>query len=234
VTVTGTTLTAASQVLVNGVSASFSRVNDTTVKVTMMPRTAGPVHLQVVTPGGTSAQSGADVFTYEAPPAPVVTSLSPNTGYTVANTPVTITGTELTAASKVLVGDRSVAFTKVSATSIKFTAPAHPAGTVQVTVVTPGGTSAGTAFTYAVAPAPALTSLSATSGAVGAARTVVATGTTLGTVSKALVGATSVSFVKVDGTTVKITLPARTTTGVVDITVVGLGGTSAALKYTYV
>ena len=237
VTITGTTLTAASRVLVGGVSASFTRVNDTTVKVMVMPHAAGPVHVQVVTPGGTSAQGDVDVFTYEAPPAPVVSTLSPGTGYTVANTPVTITGTDLTAASKVLVGATSVSFTKVSATTVKFTAPAHAAGTVQITVVTPGGTSvtgAGSAFTYQVAPAPTLTSLSATSGAVGGARTVVVTGTTLGTVSKALVGTTPVSFTKVDDTTIKITLPARATAGAVDITVVGLGGTSGALRYTYV
>jgi hypothetical protein len=234
VVVTGTALTAASRVTVDGASAPFTKVNDTTVKVTMLPRAAGPVHIQVVTPGGTSPQVAEDVFTYEAPPVPVVTSLSPNTGYTVVNTPVTITGTDLTAASKVLVGDKSVSFTRVSATSIRFTAPAHAAGAVPVTVVTPGGTTEGTEFTYEVAPVPAVTSLSATSGEVGAARVVVATGTTLDTVSKVLVGATSVPFTKVDDTTINITLPARATAGTVEITMVGIGGTSAAIEYEYV
>jgi hypothetical protein len=234
VVVTGTGLTAASRVLVNGVSAPFTKVNDTTVKTTLLPRAAGPVDIQVVTPGGTSATAAEGVFTYVAPPAPVVTSLSPTTGYTIANTPVTITGTDLTAASKVLVGDKSVPFKRVSATSITFTAPAQAAGVVQVTVVTPGGTSEGSAFTYEVPPAPTLTALSSATGAVGAARWVTATGTTLASVSQALVGTTTVTFTRVSDTSIKIELPAREAAGVVDITVVGPGGTSpGAVQYTY-
>jgi hypothetical protein len=231
VTITGTGLTAASKVLVGGVAAKFSKVDDTTVKATLMPHAAGEVDVQVVTPGGTSA---AVKFTYNAPPTPVVTTLSPNKGYTIANTPVTITGTDLTAASKVFVGTKSVTFKRVSATSITFTAPAAPAGEVQVTVVTPGGTSEGVAFTYEAPPAPTLVSLDSASGAVGAARWVVATGTTLSSVSQALVGTTAVTYQRVSDTSIKIQLPARTEAGTVDITVVGPGGTSpGAVQYEY-
>lgn len=89
--------------------------------------------------------------------APSVSGLSPASGPIDGGTVVTITGTGLTAATSVTFG--GVAATTVtvdSATKITATAPARPAGIVDVLVTTPGGTSANTAadnFLY-VAPAP--------------------------------------------------------------------------------
>jgi len=87
------------------------------------------------------------------PPAPTVTSVSPNTGPTTGGTVVTITGTGLTGATAVRFGTANAAsFSVSSATSITATAPAGAQGAVDVTVTTPGGTSAATGadtFTYA-------------------------------------------------------------------------------------
>ena len=85
-------------------------------------------------------------------PAPTVTSVSPNKGTTAGGTVVTITGTNLSGATEVKFGTTAATGVEVkSATEVKATSPAHAAGTVDVTVTTPGGTSAtgaGDKFTY--------------------------------------------------------------------------------------
>ncbi len=75
-------------------------------------------------------------------PPPTVTSVSPNNGPEGGSTSVTITGTNLTGATAVKFGSSGAASFKVSsATSIEATSPVG-AGTVDVTVTTPSGTSA--------------------------------------------------------------------------------------------
>ncbi len=87
---------------------------------------------------------------------PVVSSVAPSSGPTSGGTTVTITGTDLLAASAVTFGATPASsFAVVSATSITATAPAGAAGTVDVRVTTLGGTSAtgaGDRYTYVAAP----------------------------------------------------------------------------------
>ena len=94
--------------------------------------------------------SAADQFTYLAPPT--VTGVSPNNGPTAGATVVNITGTNLTGATEVNFGaNAATSVTVTSATSITATSPAGSAGVVDVTVITPNGTSAtsaGDQFTY--------------------------------------------------------------------------------------
>ena len=54
--------------------------------------------MTVTTPGGTSATSPADEFTYVA--APTVTSINPTSGPTAGGTTVTVTGTNLSGATR--------------------------------------------------------------------------------------------------------------------------------------
>lgn len=84
-------------------------------------------------------------------PAPAVTGISPTTGYTLANTTVTITGTNLSGATAVYFGAQSVTPSSVSATQVIATTPGGSVGAVDVKVATPGGLSAAVAadrFTY--------------------------------------------------------------------------------------
>ena len=53
----------------------------------------------VTTPGGTTATSAADLFTYDTVPA--VTAITPNAGPLAGGTVVTVTGTGFTAGSTV-------------------------------------------------------------------------------------------------------------------------------------
>ena len=89
--------------------------------------------------------------------APVVYGVSPAAGPLVGGTVVTVTGANLTGASKVLFGTTAgTALTVLSATQLKVTAPARPAGVIDIKVTTPNGTSAVTTadrYTY-VAPPP--------------------------------------------------------------------------------
>jgi len=96
--------------------------------------------------------------------APAVTGISPASGPQAGGTSVTITGTGLTGATGVDFGTvPAAAFTVHSATQITATVPAAAgAGTVNVTVTTPGGTSAAsTASQYAYRPAPRRADVSA-------------------------------------------------------------------------
>ncbi|TML00374.1 MAG: hypothetical protein E6G34_01750 [Actinobacteria bacterium] len=75
--------------------------------------------------------------------APAVTGLTPKKGPVTGGTVVKISGTNFGGASAVKFGSKSAtSFTVNSETSITASAPANAAGIVDVTVTTPGGTSA--------------------------------------------------------------------------------------------
>jgi IPT/TIG domain/Divergent InlB B-repeat domain len=146
VEITGTDLTAATQVAFGAtvVNAPFTENTATKIKVKAPSHGAGAVDVIVTTPGGATANSAADDYTYFGQPA--VTSLSPAKGPTAGGNLIEITGLRLSEASKVDFGSVEVACpsascTLESATKIKVSAPAHAAGTVDVRVTTPGGTS---------------------------------------------------------------------------------------------
>ena len=244
VTITGTNLTGLTAVSFGTTAAtSFTPVSATSATAVAPAHAAGLVDVMVTTPGGTSAVSVGDQFTYATPPpAPTVTSLSPTSGSTAGGTVVTITGTSLTGVTGVSFGgNAATTFSFVSATSVTATAPSHAAGQVDVTVTTPGGTSAlsaGDKYTFvAPAGAPTITAISPTSGTTAGATVVTITGTNL-------TGATAVSFgtgagtalTPISATSMTATSPAHAA-GIVDITVItpgGISAVSAADKFTFV
>ncbi len=107
----------------------------------------------MTTAGGTSATSAADEFTYVAPPPPTVTKVLPSEGIASGGTSVRITGTNFEGATAVDFGETAgTSLNVVSATEILVRSPAHTAATVDVTVITAGGTSATSSadhFTFA-------------------------------------------------------------------------------------
>ena len=86
--------------------------------------------------------SAAGQYTYL--PAPAVTQLSTTIASTAGGTSVTLTGTGFTGATQVMFGSvPATTFTVNSATSITATSPPQsPPGLIDITVTTPGGTSA--------------------------------------------------------------------------------------------
>ncbi len=241
----GTTVTIMGTNMTNGWAVYFGTtlttiVSDTNTQivVTSPPGVAGTVDVTVVTTGGTSATSSADQFTYVA--VPTVTGISPTVGPAAGGTTVTITGTGLANAWAVMFGSAPATIISDSDTQLVVTSPANPAGsvagTVGVTVVTAGGTStisAADQFTYA--PVPALTSLSPSVGPAAGGTTVMITGTGLANVMAVKFGSVTATIVSDSATQLVVTSPAGSA-GVVDVTVMTLGGmsaVSAADQFTY-
>jgi len=238
VTITGTGFTGATKVVFGSVTATgVTVVNDDTLTAVSPAQGAATVAIRVTTPGGTSPQVPADQFTYVA--APVVTSLSPTAGKVTGGTTVTITGTGFTGATAVKFGSvAATSFTVVSSTEITAVSPAQAASTHFIFVTTPvGGTNAsGPADQFTYAPIPTVTGLSPTSGKQSGGTTVTITGT-------GFIGATSVVFGTVAGTsvdvvnstTITVVSPAQAA-GEHNIQVTTVGGTSAKVaadEYTY-
>ncbi len=238
VTITGEHLSGATAVDF-GLTAgtSVTPVSATELKATSPAGTpSSTVDVTVTTGGGTSSTGVADRFGYEAlPPAPVVTSIAPTKGPAAGGTVVTITGEHLSGASAVKFGTfTATGLTPISATELKATSPAgSPSSTVDVTVVTGGGTSAtGVAdrFGYEAVPKPVVSSITPTKGPAAGGTVVTVTG-------EHLSGATAVDFGATAGTSVtpisaielKVTSPAGAPSSMVDVTVTTAGGTSATV-----
>ncbi len=102
--------------------------------------------------------SATNSFTdYFGSPPPVVTSLSPAQGTTAGGTSVTISGDFLLNAESVSFGGTNAGFVPNGDGTLTATSPFRGAGTVDVTVTTPGGTSGvSTAdqFTFVSPPPP--------------------------------------------------------------------------------
>jgi len=144
-------------------ATSFMVNVDGSITATAPAHATGVVDITVTTGGGTSATSAADQFTYLTTPAPAVSGIGPTSGPMAGGIAVTITGSNFTGATAVSFGGAPASsFTVNSTTQITATAPPRPAGTLDITVTTPSGTSVvNTAdqFTYAGA-APTVSSIS--------------------------------------------------------------------------
>jgi hypothetical protein len=151
VTINGSGFTGATTVSFGANPATIVTNTGTQLTVTTPAGTAkAVVDVTVTGPGGTSALTTGDHFTY----GPVVTSLSPNTGTHLGGTLVTVKGAGFTGATAVTFGGTSVTTgITVNATGTQLTvhAPAGAAGGVDVTV-TAGGITSNTAavdtYTY--------------------------------------------------------------------------------------
>jgi hypothetical protein len=157
---------------------------------------------------------------------PVVSSVSPNAGPTDGGRMVTITGTNLTGATSVTLGGVAAGnVTVVSDTKVTVTAPAHAAGTVNVVVTSPKGTSVivGTdRYTYDALPTVA--SISPASGPAGTV--VIVNGTAFAPGAAVTFGAKpATKVVRVSSSQLKATAPAGS--GGAHVVVSTPGGTSA-------
>jgi hypothetical protein len=208
-------------------------VNAGTLTATSPPGT-GTVDVIVNTPAGPSATSSADLFTYGA--APSISGLSPNLGPTSGGTTVTITGTNFAAPATVsFTATPATNVVVVNSTTITATSPACTAipicyPNVRVSVgglespITPADH-----FTYVFAPV--VSSVSPDFGPPSGGTTVDIQGGGLfnrayppPTVSFGTVPATVVAEAT-GGGLLEVTSPPGT--GIVDVTVTTVGGTSA-------
>jgi alpha-tubulin suppressor-like RCC1 family protein len=182
---------------------------------------------------GISAGGGFALAFGTLPSPPTVTGVSPKDGPggTIA---VEVTGTNLTLATAVKFGSASAAYEVNSDTSITAFSPPG-IGTVDVTVTTPGGTSAtGGADRYTHVP-PTVTGVSPERGSPLGGTSVTITGTRLIGATAVKFGSANAASFKVESeTSIKAVSPAGS--GIVDVTVTtpaGTSPTSAADHFSY-
>ena len=143
VTITGAGFNGTNAVAFGSTPAVSFIVNSSTsiTAVSPMGTTGATVDVTTVNSLGTSATNSADQFLYYA--TPVITGLSEVSGSTLGGTSVTITGSGFTGTTAVDFGStRAVSFTVIDDTSITALSPAGTARIVDITVISPIGTSA--------------------------------------------------------------------------------------------
>jgi uncharacterized repeat protein (TIGR01451 family) len=151
VTITGSGFTGATAVSFGTKpAASLSVVSDSEITTTSPLGTgAGALDVTVTTPGGTSATSPADQFTYAAGNPPQVTGVTPVEINTSGGTVITISGSGFTGTTEVRLDTTEYeipveTFTVVNDDTIQATTPPTPSSDelrIDVRVITPGGIS---------------------------------------------------------------------------------------------
>ena len=142
VTIYGYAFTGTTQVTFGGVSASFTIVNDDTIKAVVGNGATGSV--SVISQYGTGTLAG---FTFVAPTSPSITSFTPTSTCPGTHATLFITGSSFTGATTVTVGGKAVdSFTVNSATSITAYVGANQTGSIAITNSIGTGTST-TSFT---------------------------------------------------------------------------------------
>lgn len=182
-------------------------------------------------------------FTISVMSLPVIQSVAPNAGPTGGGMTVSIVGSGFAAANltgAVKFGASTAGYVINSDTSINATSPANAAGTYDITVTTPNGTSTthfGDQYTYV--PAPTVTAVSSTAGPTVGGDTVILTGTGFSaapaTGAVQFGGATAIYIIN-SNTQITAIAPANAP-GTYNIRVSTPGGASApatANMYTYV
>ena len=240
VTITGTDFTGVTGVTFGGIAAQSVTFNSSTSITAVSPsQAAGTVDIVVSTPTGTSAVSSSDHFTYSNASAPSVTALSLSAGSTAGGTGVTITGSNFTGATEVDFGTVAGTFSFGTDGILFAVAPSQAAGTVDITVITPSGTSSTSSadhFTYSAASAPTVTAVTPSTGNIFGGQTVTILGSGFTGATAVKFGSTAALFTFWTDTALTAVVPATGSTGTVDITVVtpsGTSTTSSADHYVY-
>ena len=146
-------------------ASAVTVVTSYTISATTPPGAAGTVSVSVI---NADLQTGTLPNAYAYRPAPVVSLITPSTGWANYATSVTVSGANFVSGATVTFGSAPASAVFVqSANSISATTPALGPGTVSVTVTNPEGQSGvlSNAFTY-VLPPP---TISAVSPAIGSA-----------------------------------------------------------------
>ena len=172
------------------------------------------VDVTVTTPSGTSSTSSADHFTYSAASAPSISGLATSTGPTTGGTAFTILGSSFTGATAVTVGGIAVPYFIVNSdSSILAMTPNLAAGTFDVQVTTPSGTSTVVTadeftVTNVTASAPAVTAIDVNTSSTAGGQVVNITGTNFSGTTAVKFGSTSATFVVNNDSSITATVPA--------------------------
>ena len=176
VVLTGSNFTATGTIVTFGAAAAAVTFNSTTQVSVTAPSGTGTVNVTVATAGGSATKIAA----YSYAQAPTLTQVAPVSGPIAGGTAMTLTGTNFTAGSVVMIGGlAATTIIVVDPQTITATSPAHAAGAVGVAVTAAGGTATlASGFTYVAVPvAPVVTAPN--TGVVQTTTTPVVTGTAI-------------------------------------------------------
>ncbi|HEY4149249.1 MAG TPA: IPT/TIG domain-containing protein [Chitinophagaceae bacterium] len=219
-TITGNYFTGATGVTIGGKPAAEFNVNSPTSITATVANGAASGALTVTNTYGTATASG-----YTLIPPPVITSISPTTGW--KGSTITINGTNLTGATNIQIGGNyATSFTVVSST--KVTATVGDASSGSVSLYTPAGLATFAGFIF-LNP-PSVSSISPASAAKGA--TVTIGGANFTNASAVKIGGTDVtSFTVVSPTSISAVV-GNGSSGQVSVTTPV--GTSAGSNFTFI
>lgn len=194
---------------------------------------AGTVTVAVTNPdGGTGSLSNG--FTYNV--APTITSITPIVGSIIGGTSVTIMGTGFQTGATVSFGGAAATIVTVTSTQITLTTPAHAAGTVNVTVTNPDGSSVTQTGGYTYGLPPSILSVTPNTGTDAGGTFVTITGAEFqqGATVKFGSGTATNVVVSSSAQTIQATTPVQGP-GAVDVTVTNPDGRTATRKsgFTY-
>lgn len=206
-----------------------------TVVSTAVPATgAAPAGFAATDANGNQVyDSGSSAYLLLAPgftPTPRVTGISATEGSAGGGTPVVISGTGFTGATQVSFGTTpATSFTITDDSSITAVSPVAPAGQVDVTVTSAGGTDATGAFDlFTFVAAPTITSLRPASGPLQGGNQVVITGTALAAVTSVAIGGNYAPILSQSDTSITVTAPPGEGVDSQRLTVSSVGGTASA------
>jgi alpha-tubulin suppressor-like RCC1 family protein len=249
VTIGGSEFNGATAVRFGDANATAFHVESSTSITAIAPAGSGAVDVTVTTPEGTSKPNPADQFSYVNPlvARPSVSGVSPAQGPAAGGTSVTISGTNLAGATAVRFGSASASAYTVNSEGTSITA-VDPSGegSVDVTVTTPGGTSAtnpGDSFRYEAWSPPSVTAVDPNEGPQTGGTSVTITGAYLLRATAVKFGGVTAQFVVNSDTTITAVAPSNiclvaclTSPHTVDVMVTTPAGTSAKVpadQFTY-
>ncbi|MCI0342026.1 MAG: IPT/TIG domain-containing protein [Planctomycetales bacterium] len=236
VTLTGTGFQSGATVAFGSAAAPSVWFSSATRITCTTPAGTGTVPVTVTNSDTQSATLSA-AFAYTAPPAPTVTSVSPNAGPLVGGQTVTISGTGFGIGATVLFGINGATGVSVPwSWTITCVVPAGMAGPATVTVTNPDAQSASLASGYTYVAPPTVTAVSPSSGDVSGGTPVTLTGTDFAPGATVQFGGSAATNVLVvSSTTIACQTPAGSA-GAVSVTVTipvgGSGGLASAFTYT--
>ena len=201
------------------------------------PAGVGTVDITVTTAAGTSATGSADQFTYVT--TPTIQKVTPRVGGTLGGNRVTIVGAGFTGATSVSFGSLAAAsFAVQSDQEIVAVTPAQAAGSVDVSIVAPTGTTPidpADVYSYSL-KVPVITSVLPGFGPVAGGTTVTISGKDFKGTSAVTFGLTpAASFTVTNAKTITAVTPPGVA-GAVDVSLTnasGVSGTSLADQFTY-
>jgi hypothetical protein len=229
ITLTGTSLSAATSVTIGGNVVTNITKTPTSITFPAPAHAPGVVGVVVNAPQGNSNSVNYEYLAV----ASSTTDLTPTSGTEAGGTAVTITGSGFTGATGVnFDGTAGSNFTVVNDTTITVTTPAHAPGVVGTVVLDPAGNSAPRDFTF-LAVASNITSLVPNTGPVVGGTGVTVTGSGfLGATGVNFDGIPGTNFTIVNDTTITVTSPAHAV-GPVNVLVLDPAGNSGPSIFTY-